>query len=137
MIKVSTDNKGCIESMSMDHPDLVDVSFTPVRYQYDNRGRMTRFYDAQNIYNELSWERHLIKSRKFNNGVVFSFEYDKQDRCTAAVNSAGLFSYYFAYYKGYTEVTNSIGSISTYYHKKGIVNHLNINIFCFLSCTLD
>ena len=124
VIKVSTDNKGCIVSMSMDHPDLVDVSFTPVRYEYDNRGRMMRFYNAQNSYNELSWERHLIKSRKFNNGVVFTFEYDKQDRCTAAVNSAGLFSYYFTYYKGYTEVTNSIGSISTYYHKKGIVNKI-------------
>lgn len=126
VITVENNRQGQITALHLPHPDLADsgVTFAAVRYEYDNDSRMIQCFDAEGYSNKLQWRQRLITARSFNNGVTFTFEYDSQNRCTAALGPQNLFSYRFAYYEGYTIATNSLGAAKTYYHTNGIVTRI-------------
>jgi RHS repeat-associated protein len=126
IITIENNELGQITALKMLHPELADsgVNFAPVQYEYDGEGRMIKFTNAEGHSNHFVWNKRLITSRTFSNGVTFTFEYDKQERCTAALGPNGLFSYTFAYMDGCTIATNAVGTKKHYYHKDGIVTRI-------------
>lgn len=123
-LEVLHDVAGRITEIKLPHPDSKWEQFTAVKYSYDEQGRMTAFHDALNYGNKLEWNNRLIVARRFKDGTEFTFSYDKEDRCYAALGPNGLFSYRFEYKDGVTIVENSLGHKSYYYYNKGIVTRI-------------
>jgi YD repeat-containing protein len=126
IITVENNNAGQITALRLPHPELAGsgISYTPVRYAYDGEGRMTELANAKGHSNRLQWDKRLITARSFNNGVTFTFAYDKQERCVAALGPNGLFSYTFDYLDGCTIATNAVGTKKRYYHEGGVVTRI-------------
>lgn len=115
-----------ITAIQTPHPELGDrgILVEMMRYTYDNKGNLKEMYNAEGYHNAFQWaDRHII-SRRFNDGTTFTFDYDRHNRCTAALGPEGLYSYSFEYLEGYTVATNSLGHKKTYYHTGGIVNKI-------------
>ena len=124
-MEVDNDEAGRILAIRLPHPLLAGQRFAAVRYHYDAQGRLIQALDALDQANGFAYQGRLITARSFPNGGTFTFEYDGQQRCTAALGPEGLYSYRFAYAQGYTKVTNAVGSTSTYYHRgDGLVHRI-------------
>lgn len=123
-IEVLNNDAGCITELRLQHPDVKWQECSMIRYSYDEEGRMRAFHDALNYSNKLEWKNRLIVSRQFNDGTVFTFSYDQEQRCYATLGPNGLYSYQFEYKDGLTIVENSLNFKSFYYHNKGIVTSI-------------
>ncbi|MEC5145417.1 DUF6531 domain-containing protein [Chitinophaga sp. 212800010-3] len=115
-----------ITAVQAPHPELGDrgILVEMVRYTYHAGGTLKEMYNAEGHHNSFEWENRYIIARRFNNGTTFTFHYDRQGRCTAALGPDGLFSYTFDYLEGFTVATNSLGHKKTYYHTDGIVTKI-------------
>ena len=126
LITVESNEEGLISALKLPNPALGNsgVSFDAVRYTYTKEGNLNGLYNAEGYLNRFAWKDRYIIARRFNDGTVFTFEYDKVGRCTAALGPDGLFSYTFVYLEGHTIATNSLGHSKDYYHQGGIVTKI-------------
>lgn len=126
LITVESNEEGLISALKLPNPALgnTGVSFDAVRYTYTKEGNLNGLYNAEGYLNRFAWKDRYIIARRFNDGTVFTFEYDKVGRCTAALGPDGLFSYTFVYLEGHTIATNSLGHSKDYYHQGGIVTKI-------------
>ncbi|RFM30557.1 RHS repeat-associated core domain-containing protein [Deminuibacter soli] len=123
-IIVVNDVHGRITTIQLPHPDFPGVHIDAVRYTYDEEGHLVQFQDAMGHCNGLQWKNDLVIARRFKDGTVFRFEYNHDRQCTAALGPDGLYSYRFAYHKGFTIATNSLGYSQTYHHHAGLVTRV-------------
>ncbi|EDM35112.1 Rhs family protein [Pedobacter sp. BAL39] len=126
MITISSDENGLITALSLPNPDFgaSGMTFDAVRYTYTAEGNMNGMYNAEGFLNRFAWRERFITARRFNDGTIFTFEYDDKGRCTAALGPDGLYSYTFAYIDGLTIATNSLGHSKKYYHADGVVSKI-------------
>ncbi|MBC9913106.1 DUF6531 domain-containing protein [Chitinophaga varians] len=119
-------DQNLITTIQAPHPELGDqgILVEMMRYTYDDKGNLKEMYNAEGYHNAFSWEGRHIIARRFNNGTEFTFRYDRHGRCVAALGPAGLYSYTFEYFDGYTVATNSLKHQKTYYHANGIVSKI-------------
>lgn len=126
LITVESNEEGLISALKLPNPALGNSggSFDAVRYTYTKEGNLNGLYNAEGYLNRFAWKDRYIIARRFNDGTVFTFEYDKVGRCIAALGPDGLFSYTFVYLEGHTIATNSLGHSKDYYHQGGIVTKI-------------
>jgi len=126
IITVESNEEGLITALVLPNPGIANSSLTfqAVRYTYTSEGNLNGLYNAEGFRNRFAWKDRYITARSFNDGTIFTFEYDDKGRCTAALGPNGLFSYTFIYQNGLTLATNSLGHTKSYHHKNGIVTKI-------------
>ena len=120
----TADNKGRITQIEGPHPDRAGETLVFQSYTYDEVGNLIESRDALNQAFRFEYQGHLLTKEINRNGLSFYFEYDSIDesaKCYRTWGDGGIYENKLYYFSGYTEVENSLGHRTTYYHEGGLV----------------
>ena len=118
------DRHGQIERIEGPHPENPQQRMILARYQYDDRGNLVTVWNALDQPMRFEYREHLLVREVNRNGLSFYFEYDGNDeraRCIRTWGDDGIYDHRISYGAGVTEVVNSLGQKTVYYHRDGLV----------------
>ncbi len=123
ILVVANDAEGRISNIVAPHPSQPDSSFVIAHYDYDERGNMICHTDALNQQMQFEYENHLLVKETWRNGHQWFFEYDGTTtgaRCIHTWGDGDIYNHKLTYLEGITHVENSLGHVTTYYHRAGL-----------------
>jgi RHS repeat-associated protein len=114
------DNGGRTIQIVCEQGRIVQMTFHGrllARYQYQE-GALTAAIDAAGHAKHYTYADGRLTRHRDRNGLSFYYAYDARGRCINSRGDNGLYDYRFAYtpYERCTQVTNSLGHVSQYYH---------------------
>ncbi len=124
ILTVHNDFEGHITSIHAPHPEDKEKTFVIASYAYDNEGNMICHTDALGQKMTFEYENHLLVKETWRNGQQWYFVYEGKttgSRCVHTWGDDNLYNHKLTYLAGCTFVENSLGHITTYYHKGGLV----------------
>ncbi|MDO6429320.1 RHS repeat-associated core domain-containing protein [Flavitalea sp. BT771] len=89
---------------------------TLVTYAYNEAGDLAAVTDALGQVTRMEYNDHLMVRKTDRNGQSFYWEYDEQHRCVHTWGDGGIQEGWIRYHSGRTEVTDSLGNITTYWY---------------------
>ena len=84
VVRVEPTPEGRIASLSVKNAQTRGQWVFFARYEYNDRGELTRAVDADGFENRYGYDargRHLLVENGYKTGLVFFFRYDKEIRC--------------------------------------------------------
>ena len=123
-LKVENDDEGRIVSIVAPHPDLQNETFEIAKYVYDVHGNMIEQVNAVGDSMHFEYEGYLMVKETWRNGLNWYFKYDGTkigSRCIHTWGDGNIQNHKLTFYNGLTEVENSLGHVTRYYHKGGLV----------------
>jgi RHS repeat-associated protein len=120
----ATDEAGRILSIQAPHPTQSGETFCIQSYRYDPLGNLVEAKNALDQSFTYAYQGHLLVKETNRNGLSFYFDYEGvgvKAKCFRTWGDGGIYDHRLRYFEGYTEVTNSLGHITLYYHKEGLV----------------
>jgi RHS repeat-associated protein len=124
ILTVQNDYEGRITSIHAPHPEEKEKTFAIASYAYDEEGNMICHTDALGQKMTFEYENHLLVKETWRNGQQWYFVYEDKttgSRCIHTWGDGDLYNHKLTYLEGCTLVENSLGHITTYYHKGGLV----------------
>ncbi|MCG8701180.1 MAG: DUF6531 domain-containing protein, partial [Bacteroidales bacterium] len=123
-INVENDNKGRITTITTLHPENREESLVLATYVYDEDGNMIQQTNAEGDSMYFEYQNRLMVKETWRNGLSWYFKYDDNKigaRCIHTWGDGDIYNHKLTYYDGLTEVENSLGHITKYYHTGGLV----------------
>ena len=124
VLTVENDLEGRIASIVAPHPNEKDKTFTIAKYYYDDDGNMICHTDALEQPMRFEYNNHLLVKETWRNGQQWFFVYDGNttgSKCIHTWGDGDIYNHKLTYLEGCTIVENSLGHITTYYHKGGLL----------------
>ncbi len=128
-LRIENDSKGRITKVFGPHPEIPKQEDCWVTYEYDQEGRLIAAIDALDQAMRFQYEGTLMVKEIWRNGLSFHFRYDGTDytaRCVHTWGDGGIYNHKLKFddKQGFTEVTNSVGNLTRYYHRGGLVHRI-------------
>lgn len=123
-LTVQNDYAGRITAILAPHPEEEDKTFVIAKYEYDEAGNLICHTDALGQKMSYEYQHHLLTKETWRNGHQWYFVYDGNQsgaRCIHTWGDGDLYNHKLTYKEGCTLVENSLGHLTTYYHKDGLV----------------
>lgn len=124
ILTVQNDFEGRIITIHAPHPEDKEKTFAIASYTYDDEGNMICHTDALGQKMTFEYQNHLLVKETWRNGQQWYFVYEGKttgSRCIHTWGDGDLYNHKLTYLEGCTFVENSLGYITTYYHKGGLV----------------
>lgn len=124
ILTVQNDFSGRITSILAPHPEDREKTFAIASYAYDEDGNMICHTDALGQKMTFEYLNHLLVKETWRNGQQWYFVYEGNtigSRCIHTWGDGDLYNHKLTYLDGCTLVENSLGHVTTYYHKGGLV----------------
>jgi RHS repeat-associated protein len=125
ILSIENDNKGRITAIHAPHPEWKDKAFVIAKYEYDDHGNMVCQTDALEQKMKFEYENHLLLKETWRDGQEWHFEYNGKttgSKCIHTWGDGDLYNHKLNYQPGLTVVENSLGHLTTYYHKGDLVS---------------
>lgn len=124
-ILFENDKKGHLTEIKLPNPSNPSQYDTISSYTYDKKGRLTSQTDALGNTMYFEYKGTLMIRETWRNGTEWEISYDKSSwdaKCLEIRGSGGLFHHKLYYVApDCTEVINSLGEKTTYFHRDGLV----------------
>lgn len=123
-LNVINDQNGRILEISAPHPEQVNETFNVASYEYDVHGNMIRQTNALGHSMHFEYDGRLMIKETWRNGLNWFFKYDGTQtgaRCVHTWGDGDIQNHKLTFYDGLTEVENSLGHVTQYYHVGGLV----------------
>ncbi|MBW1296417.1 DUF6531 domain-containing protein [Aquimarina litoralis] len=125
-LQVINDINGRILEIFAPNPNLHDKNktFVIASYTYDKKGNMIQQTNAVGDAMHFEYDGYLMVKEVWRNGLTWYFRYDGTEigsRCIHTWGDGDLYNHKLTYEEGKTIVENSLGQLTTYYHKGGLV----------------
>lgn len=123
VLTVENDKAGRITRIFAPDAELPGKTFVIAQYDYDEAGNMICHTDALGQQMLFAYENHLLVKETWRNGMNWAFVYDGKStgaRCIHTWGDDNIYNHKLTYLEGCTKVENSLGDITTYYHKNGL-----------------
>jgi RHS repeat-associated protein len=123
ILQVENDEKKRIVNINAPHPSEPDRTFVIAHYDYDDAGNMLCHTDALGQKMLYEYNNHLLAKETWRNGHQWYFRYDGTSTGAKCIHTWGdhdIYNHKLTYNSGVTFVENSLGHITTYYHKNGL-----------------
>ncbi len=123
LLSVINDGYGRITDIYAPRPDDPKATFVIAHYDYDDDGNMTCHEDALGQRMLFEYSIHLLVKETWRNGLQWHFRFDGTTtgaRCIHTWGDGDLYNHKLTYGEGVTLVENSLGFVTTYYHKNGL-----------------
>ncbi|WP_153796695.1 DUF6531 domain-containing protein [Foetidibacter luteolus] len=120
---VENDEEGRIINIIAPHPDEPGKTFVIAHYDYNEAGDMVCHTDALGQQMKFEYENHLLVKETWRNGHDWYFRYDGKTtgaRCIHTWGDGNIYNHKLTYNEGMTLVENSLGFVTTYYHRNGL-----------------
>ncbi|MCH6234195.1 DUF6531 domain-containing protein [Cognataquiflexum rubidum] len=120
---VSNDMVGRITKILAPHPELEGELFPIAQYTYSDEGDMIVQTDALGQQMLFEYNNHMMVKETWRDGQEWHFVYEKPitgSRCIETWGEDDLYHHKLKYYEGLTEVEDSLGYLTQYYHKDGL-----------------
>ncbi|WP_417786539.1 DUF6531 domain-containing protein, partial [Tenacibaculum sp.] len=124
VLTVENDAEGRIVEIIAPHPTVPNKSFAIAEYEYDNVGNMIRQTNAEGASMYFEYQNHLMVKETWRNGLNWFFKYDGSQtgaRCIHTWGDKDIYNHKLEFFDGLTRVENSLGHVTEYYHKGGLV----------------
>lgn len=124
VLTVHNDFTGRITSILAPHPENKEKTFCISSYAYDEEDNMICHSDALGQKMAFEYLNHLLVKETWRNGQQWYFVYEGNSigsRCIHTWGDGDLYNHKLTYLEGCTLVENSLGHVTTYYHKGGLV----------------
>jgi len=123
ILHIENDDEGRIVNILAPHPDAHGKTFVIARYDYDEAGNMICHTDALGQQMKFEYENHLLVKETWRNGHEWFFRFDGTGtgaRCIHTWGDGNIYNHKLTYKEGVTLVENSLGFVTTYYHRNGL-----------------
>jgi RHS repeat-associated protein len=123
VLQVENDTAGRIINIVAPHPVELKQTFVIAHYDYDEAGNMICHTDAIGQRMLYEYSNHLLVKETWRNGLQWFFRYDGIStgaRCIHTWGDHDIYNHKLTYNEGVTIVENSLGYITTYYHRNGL-----------------
>lgn len=124
ILSVENDAEGCIVNIIAPHPIEYNQTFTIAHYDYDDAGNMVCHTDPLNQKMKYEYENHLLMKETWRDGMNWFFRFDGKttgSRCIHTWGDGDIYNHKLTYSEGRTDVENSLGFITNYYHNNGLL----------------
>ncbi len=125
ILQVDTDAQQRITAIHAPHATEKNKTVVIASYAYDDAGNMIAHKDALEQAETFDYQKHLMVSETWRNGLHWQFKYNGTDhtsKCIEVIGDDDLLHYHFDYTNpNCTKVTNSLGHEKLFYHKDGLV----------------
>jgi RHS repeat-associated protein len=124
-LSVENDEFGRISSIIAPHPTDADRTFAISQYEYDDDGNMICQTDALGQKMRYEYQQHLLTKETWRNGQQWYFVYDGKANGAKCIHTWGdgdIYNHKLTYLEGVTKVENSLGHITSYHLKGGLVS---------------
>ncbi len=112
-LQFTTDRRGCITKVTVQHKDMSEVL---MQYAYNDQQELIAITDALGQTTSVEYDDgHRMVKKTDREGQSFYWEYDKKGRCVHTWGDGGLLEGRIEYNKGFNKVTNSLGEHTYYY----------------------
>ena len=124
-VLVCTNNaNGQLEKIETQNPRNVNEKAVLAAYTYDEEDDLIQHKNAEGYSMFFEYENHLLHKEIWRNGAVFHFRYDGTKigaKCIETWGDGRLLHYTLDYQENTTIATDSLGNVTTYHHRNGIV----------------
>ncbi|MEO8961913.1 MAG: DUF6531 domain-containing protein [Ginsengibacter sp.] len=124
ILKVENDHEGRIINIIAPHPSELNNEFIIAHYDYDNAGNMICHTDPINQKMKYEYDQHLLMKETWRDGMNWFFRYDGKatgSRCIHTWGDYDIYNHKLTYSEDRTDVENSLGFMTSYYHKNGLL----------------
>lgn len=124
ILTVKNDPEGRILKIEAPHPDIPTETFTIAAYKYDEIGNMRQQTNAVGDSMYFEYQDRLMVKETWRNGLNWFFKYDGTkigSRCIHTWGDGNIQNHKLSFFDGLTQVTNSLGHVTEYYHTGGLV----------------
>ncbi len=124
ILKVQNDSAGRILQITTAHPVKKGETLALASYVYDSRGNMVQQTNAVGDSMYFEYEGDLMVKETWRNGMNWFFRYDGKKigaRCIHTWGDGNIYNHKLTFFEGLTKVENSLGHVTEYYHKDGLV----------------
>ena len=125
VLQVTNDKDGRITQITAPHPEFIGQKFTIASYVYDAKGNMLQQTNAVGDSMHFEYEGYLMVKETWRNGLKWFFRYDGKEigsRCIQTWGDNNIYNHKLEFYDGLTKVENSLGHVTEYYHRGGLVH---------------
>lgn len=123
-LTITNDAKGRILKIAALHPKNITKKFIIAQYNYDDTGNMLQQTNAEGDSMYFEYEGYLMVKEIWRNGLTWHFRYDGTEigsRCVHTWGDGNIYNHKLTFKEGLTLVENSLGNVTEYYHKGGLV----------------
>ena len=122
---VQNDKHGRINRIISPQANKHSKSFCVAEYEYDKEGRLVSQINALGYSMHFEYQGTLMTKEVWRNGLGWTIKYDGKGtdaKCLEIRGDGGLYHHKLEYIaENCTKVTNSLGAVTLYYHRKGVV----------------
>ena len=123
-LNVQNDDEGRITAISAPDPVVPNEEFNIATYVYDANGNLIEQTNAVGDSMHFEYAGRLMVKETWRNGLNWFFKYDGTKtgaRCIHTWGDGDIQNHKLTFYNGLTEVENSLGHVTKYYHVGGLV----------------
>ena len=123
-LTVQNDTEGRVIEIHAPHPENNTTTFVIAQYKYDDIGNMLQQTNAVGDSMYFEYQGYLMIKETWRNGLNWFFKYDGTkigSRCIHTWGDGNIQNHKLTFFDGLTQVKNSLGHLTEYYHKGGLV----------------
>lgn len=124
ILNVENNSQGRIIKITTADPDKLIETFALATYAYEANGNMIRQTNAVGDSMYFEYEGNLMVKETWRDGMNWFFRYDGKKigaRCIHTWGDGNIYNHKLTFLDGLTKVENSLGHVTEYYHKDGLV----------------